>query len=105
MEGSFNEVLGLWTWDEDRRGDFEREAVELLLAGNVLDGLVFEAARDERFVESFFNIGELARWMGEKSSARDLQGMKKQPFGVAMSVGAEMLAGGQLLCSDGEGLT
>jgi hypothetical protein len=40
-------MFGLGARDEDGGGDAEGEAVELLLAGDVLDGLVGEAAADE----------------------------------------------------------
>jgi hypothetical protein len=49
-EDGFDEMLGLGAGDEDGGGDVEGEAVELLLAGDVLDGLVGEAAADEGFV-------------------------------------------------------
>ena len=42
-EDGFDEVLGLGARDEDGGRDVEGEAVELLLAGDVLDGLVGEA--------------------------------------------------------------
>ena len=39
-EDGFDEVFGFGAGDEDGRCDVEREAVELLFAGDVLDGLV-----------------------------------------------------------------
>ena len=48
-EDGFDEMLGLGTRDEDGRGDAEVEAVELLLAGDVLDRFVGDAAEDEGF--------------------------------------------------------
>ena len=44
-------MLGLGARDEDGRGDVETEAVELLLASDVLDGLVAQAAGDVGLVE------------------------------------------------------
>ena len=49
-EDGFDEVFGFGAGDEDGGGDVEGEAVEFLLAGDVLDGLVGEAAGDEGFV-------------------------------------------------------
>ena len=43
-EDGFDEVFGFGAGNEDGGGDVEREAVELLLAGDVLDGFVGEAA-------------------------------------------------------------
>ena len=53
LEDGFDEVLGLGARDEDGGSDLKSETVELLLAGDVLDGFVLEAAGDEGFVESF----------------------------------------------------
>ncbi len=50
-EDGFDEVLGLGAGDEDGGGDVEGEAVELLLAGDVLDGFVVQAAGDASFVD------------------------------------------------------
>jgi hypothetical protein len=105
LENGFYEVLGLRTRNKNRRSDFEGKAVELLLTGDVLDGLVFKAASNVGFVDGFFDGGELARRMSQKSSAGNLQGVKQQTLGVAVSVGTEMFAGGELLGGDGEGLT
>ena len=50
-EDGFDEMLGLGARDKDGGSDVEGEAVELLLAGDVLDGLVSKAAVDALFVE------------------------------------------------------
>ena len=51
VENCFDKVLGLGAGDEDSGSDLEWEAIKLLLAGDVLDGLVFQAAGDVGFVE------------------------------------------------------
>jgi hypothetical protein len=45
-EDGFDEVLGFGPGDENGGGDVQCEAVELLLAGDVLDGFAGEAALD-----------------------------------------------------------
>jgi hypothetical protein len=50
-EDGFDEMLGLRARDEDGGRDVEGEAKELLLANDVLDGLVSKAAVDASFVE------------------------------------------------------
>ncbi len=50
-EDRFDEVFGLGAGDEDGGCYAEREAVELLLAGDVLEGLAGEAALDQVVVE------------------------------------------------------
>ena len=55
-------MLGLGSRDEDGSGDVEDEAVKLLPAGDVLDGLAVQAAGDGVFVEgllagSKFSVG------------------------------------------------
>jgi hypothetical protein len=57
-------VLGFGAGDEDGWGDVEEQAVELLLAGDVLDGFVDEAAGDERFVGGGLLGGEGAVGVG-----------------------------------------
>ena len=51
FQDGFDEVLGFGARDEDGGGDFQCETVELLLAGDVLDGFVAQAAGDVVFVE------------------------------------------------------
>ena len=65
FQDGFDEVLGLGARDEDGRGDVEGEAVELLLAGDVLDGFVVQAAGDVVFVAALLAGGEFAVWVGE----------------------------------------
>jgi hypothetical protein len=63
-EDGFDEMLGLGARDEDGRGDKEIKAVELLVAGDVLDGLVAEAAREDLPLEGLLLGGELAGGVG-----------------------------------------
>jgi hypothetical protein len=63
-EDSFDEELGFGAGDEDGGGDVEGQAVELLLAGDVLDGLVGEAAGDEGLVGGGLVGGERAVGVG-----------------------------------------
>jgi len=58
-------VFGLGTRDEDRRCDAECEPVELLLAGDVLDGFVGETAEDEAIVCGLLARSEGAIGVGE----------------------------------------
>ncbi len=51
FEDGFDEVFGFGARDEDGGRDFQGEAVELLLAGDVLDGFVAQTAGDVFFVE------------------------------------------------------
>jgi hypothetical protein len=57
-EDGFDEVFGFGAGDEDGGGDVEREAIEFLLAGDVLDGFVGEAASNEGFVGGGLAAGE-----------------------------------------------
>jgi hypothetical protein len=103
-EDGFDKMLGLRARDEDGGCDVEGEAKELLLANDVLDGLVSKAAVDASFVEVELVGGEFVVRVGEEGRAGDLQGVEKEEFGVAGSFGAEVLIGGQLLGCGGEGL-
>ena len=59
-EGGFDEVFGLRPRDEDRVRDAEGEAVEFLLASDVLDRLVGEATEDKDVVSDSLRGGECA---------------------------------------------
>ncbi len=73
-EDGFYEMLGFGARDEDGGGDFEGEAVELLLAGDVLDGFVFQAAGDVGFVKGFVGGGEARGWGGRGGSCGGFAG-------------------------------
>jgi hypothetical protein len=104
-EDGFDEVLGLGAWDQDGGSDVEEEAVELLLAGDVLDGLVLQAASDAGLITGLLLCGELACGVGEEGGAGNLQGVEKQELGVARGGCAEMLVVGELTGGGGDGLT
>ncbi len=73
-EDGFDQVFRFGAGDEDGRCDAEREAVELLLAGNVLDGFAGEAAGDCGCVGSLFGGGEGAVGVGVEA-AREMPAM------------------------------
>jgi len=100
-EDCFDEVFRLWAGDEDGWGDVEGEAVELLLAGDVLDGLVDEAAGDCGFVGGLFGGGESAAGIGVKLGACDVERVQEQDERVAGGVGAEV--GGRVELGGGAG--
>jgi hypothetical protein len=96
LQDGFDEVLGLRARDEDGRGDVESEAIELLLACDVLDGLVAESAGDAAFVEGLLVRGELVVGVSDESSSGDLESVEEKKFSVACGCGAEMRVGGEL---------
>jgi hypothetical protein len=64
IEGYFDEVFGFGAGDEDVGSDFEFQAPEFLLAGEVLRGFAAGAAAEEREIsfnglgiEDFFGVG------------------------------------------------
>jgi len=89
-EDGFDEELGFGAGDEDGGGDVESEAVKLLLAGDVLDGFVGEAARDEGCVGGGLLGGERAVGIGVVGGAGEIGGVEKEDEGVAGGVGAEV---------------
>jgi hypothetical protein len=103
LQDGFDQVLGFWARDEDVGGDLQEEAVELLLAGDVLDGLVLQAAGDEGVVVGLVLGGEFAVGMREEGDARELQGVEEEEFGVAGGGGVEVFISGELSCCGGEG--
>ena len=102
-EDGFDEVLGLGARDEDGGSDAEVEAVELLVAGDVLDGLVEEAASYGRFVGGLLRGGELAGGVREEGGSRDLESVEEKEFGVATGLVTEMRVGIELMRGECEG--
>src|SRR5882757_2717071 len=90
--------------DEDGGRDFQGEAVELLLAGDVLDGLVVQTAADAVFVRGALTGAEFVIGVGDEGDARDLQDVEEEQFGVAGGCSAEMLVAGELCGGNGESL-
>ena len=90
MQDGFDEQFGFGARDERGGGDAERQAEELLHAGDVLDGLVGEAAGD-CFVEgSVFDGSERARRVGIEGSAGERERVEEKELGVAAGGGGEV---------------
>ena len=104
FEDGFDEVLGLGAGDEDGGGDLEGEAVELLLAGDVLDGFVVQAARDGR-------LRRRLRWVGVSSRSgwamRVMRGIsrvwRRRSSASRLAVAWRCESAGEFCCGDGEG--
>ena len=83
-------MLGFGAGDEDIGGDAERERVEFLLAGDVLDGLVEEAALNEGFVCGLLIRREAASGVGVELGARDAECVQEEEQCIAGGVGAQV---------------
>ena len=83
MEDGFDEELGFGAGDEGVAGDAEVEAVELLVAGEVLDGLFGGAAGDEGAVGLEERGGELGFGVGEEPGAVAEEEMGEEGLGLA----------------------
>ena len=68
-QDGFDEVFGFRAGNEDGGRDVQGEAIELLFAGNVLDGFVGEAAEDEGFVGGLLGWREAVVGIGEEGGA------------------------------------
>jgi hypothetical protein len=82
-EDCFDEVLGLGAGDEDGGRDAQRQAVELLLAGDVLDGLVGQASRDCRLVCGLLFGCELTIRIDVELRAGDAERVQQQRERIA----------------------
>ena len=82
-EDGFDEVLRLGTRDEDGGSDAEGESVELLLAGDVLDWFVGQAACDGGFVRGLLFCRNLALRIGIELRARDAERVQQQRERIA----------------------
>jgi len=76
-------MLGFRAWDEDGGGDAQRETEELLLAGDVLDGLAGEASGDSGFVGGLLLRRDLAVRVGVVLRAGDAEGVQQEGERVA----------------------
>ena len=76
-------MLCFGTRDENGGGDTEGVAVELLLAGDVLDGFVGEAAEDCGFVRDLLVGRQDAGWVGVEFGARDAERVQEEQQRVA----------------------
>ena len=104
FEDGLDEVLGLGAGDEDGGADVQRESIELLLAGDVLDGLVTQAAGDASFVVGLLAGREFAGGVSDHGDARNLQSVEEEQLGVASGGVAEARIGGELCGGSGDGL-
>jgi hypothetical protein len=105
FEHGFDQVLGLRARNEGSRGHFESESEELLLAGDVLDGLAAEPALDDGLISGKLFRREHAIWMCEQGSAVDVKNVQQQQLRIALGVGAKSGINGNLVRSLSEGLT
>ena len=83
FENLFNEVFGFGAGNEHVRRDAKGQAVELRFAGDVLDGLAFVAAVEQRCVADRIAPGEVFFEMGQQPGSILADEMKQQCFGVA----------------------
>ena len=83
VENGFNEELGFGAGDEGVGGDAEVEAVELLVAGEVLDGFLGGAAGDEGAVGAKEGGGELGVGVGDEPGAVAEEEVCEEGLGLA----------------------
>jgi hypothetical protein len=105
LKDGFDQVLGLRSWDERGRGDFEGEAEKLLLPGDVLNRLVAQPPNDSGLIEVKLLISERTCGIREQGSAIQLQNMQQQKLRIAMRVVAKVRAGCELVGGESQGLT
>jgi hypothetical protein len=83
VEDGFDELLGFGAGDEGVTGDAEVEAVELLHAGEVLDGFFGGATGDEGAVGEVEGGGELGVGVGDEPGAVAEEEMGEEGLGLA----------------------
>lgn len=103
LECGFDEVFGFRAGDENVGRDAEREAVELLLAGDVLDGLVLGAATEPLLIDGALFGRERHIWVREQEGAIDAGGAQEEQLGVAARGGQVPEASGSVGERGGEG--
>jgi hypothetical protein len=84
-EDGFDELLGFGARDEGVAGDAEREAVELLGAGEVLERFFGEAAGDESAVGGEDGGGEFGVGVGDEPGAVAEEDVGEEGLGFATS--------------------
>ena len=92
VESYFDDVLGLWTRNEDVRRDFEFEAPEFLFAGEVLSWNACGAAFDQREIILRFDFREWIFGMRVERSPCAARSVEQEQFG-----GQRM--GGNICCA------
>lgn len=103
-QNGFHEEFSLRAGYEDCGGDVKRKTVELLCAGDVLDGLVVEAACNRGLIGDLLIGGQAAVGIGKELAARDVEDVEEQELGVAGGGIAEMRVLGEAICGGGDGL-
>lgn len=103
LQRGFHEVFGFRARDEDVGRDAEREAVEFLFSGDVLDRLVPGAALDPLAVGGELPGRERRIGVGEQEGAVDPGGAHEEQLGVAARGGQVREAGGSVGERVGEG--
>ena len=99
LDRGFDQRLAVGTRDEGARSDLQLDRPEGARAGDVGDGLVSQAALEERFEGLGCGIVEVAE---EQVTTGDAEGVRHQEFGVeAGGVGDR----GKALCGTGKGST
>jgi len=83
VEDSFDEELGFGAGDKGVTGDAEVEAVELLLACEVLDGFFGSSAGDEGAVDGVEGGGEFGVGVGDEPGAVAEEEMGEEGLGLA----------------------
>ena len=90
VDDCLDELLGLGARDEDGGRDAQRERVELLLAGDVLDRLIGETALNQRVVRGLLRWREREFGFGELCGMGDSQRVAQQKRGIAGCTGAQI---------------
>ena len=105
LQDSFDHEFGLRSWDKDGGGHREGQAVELLLPGDVLDGLIPQTPVNRDFVADLLIGREFASRISEKGNPGDIEGVEKQEFGIARGLPPKMFIRGKPGGGGGEGFT
>src|SRR6185312_12533337 len=98
-----DQVLGFRAGNQNIGRDMKREPVELLLAEDVLDGLVLGAAVEPLFVGGLLLGCEFGIGVSEEKGAVAASGADEQQLRVAPSCGYGSEAGGSMVEGSGEG--
>jgi hypothetical protein len=83
-EDGFDEVFGLGARDEDGGSYEEVEAIELLMAGDVLDGLLGDATLNGVGEGGLLGGGERTIWFGVELGSGDVEGVEQEQQGIAL---------------------
>lgn len=103
LQQRFDEVLGFRARDEDVGAEAEREAIEFLFAGDVLDGLVPHAPREPLVVKGVLFGCQLRVRIREQKGAILTYGAEQEEFGVTLPGGEVCEACGSVGEGGGQG--